>query len=106
VSARLVFLVVLLAVPAPSQNTTAQVHLNHTIAQRQQQLIEGEPSPETDFQAARRQAIHEDATELSLVSASVQADLQQLHQGVLVKGLHENLKKMERLSKKLRKEME
>jgi hypothetical protein len=99
-------LVVLLALPAPSQNTNAQVQLNHTLAQRQQRLIEGNSGPEMDFQAARRQAVHEDATELSQISALVQADLQQLQRGVLVKNLHENLKKMERLSKKLRKEME
>lgn len=105
-SARLVFLVAVLAIPAPSQNTNAQVHLNHILAQRQQELIERDSSPEIDSQAARRQAVHEDATELSLISASVQADLQQLQRGVLVKDLHQNLQKMEKLSKKLRKEME
>jgi hypothetical protein len=105
-SARLVLLVAVLAIPAPSQNTNAQVHLNHILAQRQQQLIEGNSSPEMDSQTARRQAVKEDATELSLISASVHADLQQLQRGVLAKDLHENLKKMERLSKKLRKEME
>src|ERR1035441_8813188 len=56
--------------------------------------------------AARLQATHHDAEELSALSASVQSDLQQLRKGLLAKDLGEKLKKMEKLSKKLRRDME
>jgi hypothetical protein len=52
------------------------------------------------------QALHHDAEELSDLSASVQSDLQGLQKGLLAKDLHEKLKKMEKLSKKLRRDME
>jgi len=53
----------------------------------------------------RLQAIHEDAEHLSALSISLQSDLQQLQKGMLTKDLAENLKKIEKLSKKLRQEV-
>jgi hypothetical protein len=51
------------------------------------------------------EAIHQDATDLSTLGASLQADLQQLQKGLLAKDLAEKLKKMQRLSKVLRQEV-
>jgi hypothetical protein len=53
----------------------------------------------------RLQVIHEDAEHLSALSISLQSDLQQLQKGMLTKDLAENLKKIEKLSKKLRQEV-
>ena len=53
----------------------------------------------------RLQTINQDASELSALSASVQSDLNQLRKGMLVKDLAQNLKKMEKLAKKLRQEV-
>jgi len=55
--------------------------------------------------AFRLKAINQDAQELSALSASVQSDLLQLRKGLLTKDLTPNLKKMERLAKKLRQEV-
>lgn len=64
------------------------------------------PEPPTvNSQALRLQAINQDASELSTLSASMQPDLNQLRKGVLSKDLAQNLKKMEKLTKKLRQEV-
>jgi hypothetical protein len=42
---------------------------------------------------------------IARLSASLQSDLHQLQQGVLSKDLAQNLKKVEKFSKKLRKEV-
>jgi hypothetical protein len=69
--------------------------------------IAREPTPaEVDARAVRLQAIQRDAEELSGLSASVQSDLQQLGKGLLAKDLDARLKKMEKLSKRLRQELE
>ena len=60
---------------------------------------------EQNVAAIRQHAIHQDAEELSILSASVQSDLQQLANGLLAKDLSAKLKRMEKLSKKLRQEM-
>ena len=57
------------------------------------------------MRAIRLQTIHEDAEHLSALSISLQSDLQQLQKGILTKDLAENLKKIEKLSKKLRQEV-
>jgi hypothetical protein len=104
---RLVFLsVVLVAIPAVSQRGNVQARINQSIAQHQQQLSQVPPAPEPNLRAARVQAVHQDASELSALSASMQSDLQKLQKGMLVKDLSENLKKMEKLSKRLRREIE
>ena len=109
-SARLVsLLVVLIAVPAFSQQPCLSRRINQRIDSREQQIsqIAREPSPaEVDAKAVRLQAIQRDAEELSGLSASVQSDLQQLGKGLLAKDLDARLKKMEKLSKRLRQELE
>ena len=105
--ARLVSLLVfLLAVPAVSQHTSIQARINQSIDQHQRQLSQAPTAAEPNLKAIRLHAIHQDANELSALSASMQSDLQLLQKGLLVKDLNDNLKKMEKLSKKLRREME
>ena len=67
--------------------------------------IRPEPLRPADVQAARIQAIHQDAEQLAVVNAALQTDLQQLKKGLLPKTLADNLKKVEKLSKKLRQEI-
>lgn len=67
-------------------------------------VVRPEP-PNFDSRAMRLQTINQDASELSALSASVQSDLNQLRKGMLVKDLAQNLKKMEKLAKKLRQEV-
>src|SRR5689334_12603304 len=104
-TARLVLLVSLLTVPALTQQTgmiTPQLPgRNWTLAPS----VRPEPPREADLRAIRLQAIHEDAHRLSDLSISLQSDLQQLQKGMLTKDLAENLKKIEKLSKKLRQEV-
>ncbi len=95
-----------LAVPAASQHTGVQQRINQSVDQHQQQISQVATSPDADVRAAQLHAFYQDANELSTLSASVQSDLQKLQQGLLVKDLHDNLKKMEKLSKKVRREME
>ena len=64
------------------------------------------PEPRTfNSRALRLQAINQDASELSALSASMQSDLNQLRKGMLSRDLAQNLKKMEKLAKKLRQEV-
>jgi hypothetical protein len=103
---RLVLLIALLAVPSVCQKATLQSRINASVEQHQQQISQTQPAAGPDAGAFRRQELHRDVTELSTLSASVQSDLQKLQRGVLVKDLHENLKKLEKLSKKVRQELE
>ena len=68
-------------------------------------MMKADTPPELDTRAARLQAIHQDAQELSSLAASLQSDLQQLQKGMLAKDLEQKLKKTEKLSKKLRQEI-
>ena len=95
-----------LVLPAASQHTHIQQRINQSVDQHQQQISQVDSTPDADARAARLHAFYQDANELSELSASVQSDLQKLQQGLLVKDLHDNLKKMEKLSKKVRQEME
>ncbi len=63
------------------------------------------PLPEVP-PGARAQAVQKEAHELSALTSSVQADLQQLQKGLLSKDLHDKLKKMEKLAKRLRQDVE
>jgi hypothetical protein len=99
-------LLVLLAVPAVSRQSTIQNQISQHVDQREQRTSQVIVAPGPDVKAARLQALQNDANELSTLSASVQVDLQKLQHGMLVKDLNENLKKMEKLSKKVRREME
>lgn len=55
---------------------------------------------------AKRALITEEARQLSTLNISLQAELAQLQKGALPKDLHEKLKAMEKLAKKLRRELE
>jgi hypothetical protein len=76
------------------------------ITQHEQQISQSATSPAPDVRAARLAAFHHDVSELSALSSSVQSDLQKLQRGMLVKDLNQNLKKLEKLSKKVRREIE
>jgi chemotaxis protein histidine kinase CheA len=71
---------------------------------RSDREVRPEP-PHSDVQAASLQAIHHDAQELSEVQSALQEQLQLLQKGMLHKDLAENLKKTEKLAKKLRQEV-
>jgi hypothetical protein len=109
-SARLVsLLLVLIAVPAFSQQPCISQRINQRIDSHEQkisQIARESTSAEVDAGTIRLQAIQHDAEELSGLSASVQSDLQQLGKGLLAKDLDARLKKMEKLSKRLRQELE
>jgi hypothetical protein len=68
--------------------------------------ISPEPINGVDVGAARSASIHRDAAELSTVNLSVQSQLLQLQKGMLPKDLAQNLKKLEKLSKRLRQDVE
>jgi hypothetical protein len=100
-------LLVLLSIPAVSQQTSMSQRISDRIDHHEQNIAQVVTSPVPNTGAAARlQAFNHDAEELSALSASVQADLQQLRKGLLAKDLHEKLKKMEKLSKRLRRDME
>jgi len=65
-------------------------------------VVRPEPPRDLDSRKFKLQAIEQDAKDLSRLSAQLQLDLQQLQNGVLSKDLPQNLKKMEKLSKRLR----
>jgi len=103
-AARLVLLASLLALPVSAQHTT----INPQLPGRNWSLgpdIRPEPLNESDLRTVRIQTIRNDAEQLAVLNASLQADLQQFQKGVLALDFSENLKKMEKLSKKLRQEM-
>lgn len=103
-AARLVLLVSLLTLSAFAQRTTLSPQLpgrNWSLGPE----IRPEPPSESDLRAVRIQAIRNDAEQLSVLSGSLQSDLQQFQKGVLPRGFSETLKKVEKLSKRLREEM-
>jgi hypothetical protein len=63
------------------------------------------PLPEVSPEQ-RARAIEQEAQDLSELSNSIQEDLQKLEKGVLSKNLHDKLKKMEKLAKHLRQNVE
>jgi hypothetical protein len=102
----LLLFAVLLFVPAVSQQTSLQNQIAQRVDAREQRISQVATPPAPDTKTARLQELQQDVIALSTLSASVQSDLQQLQKGFLVKDLNENLKKMEKLSKKLRREVE
>jgi hypothetical protein len=103
-SAHLVFLsLVLLTVPVLSQQSTMNQRLPG--GNWSPTIVKPEPPRDFNSPAFRLQAIHQDADELTALSASLQSDLVQLRKGLLTKDLAPNLKKMEKLAKKLRQEV-
>lgn len=102
-SRRIVFLsLVLCTVPCLSQSTMNQRTPGGNWSPT---VVRPEPPRDLDSRAFKLQAIHQDAQDLSMVSAQLQSDLQQLQKGLLTKDLAQNLKKVEKLSKKLRQEV-
>jgi len=102
--ARVAFLsVVFLTIPVLSQQST----MNQRVpgGNWSPTIVKPEPPRDLNSPAFRLKAINQDAQELSALSASLQSDLLQLRKGLLTKDLTPNLKKMERLAKKLRQEV-
>ena len=105
---RLAVLLVLFTVSSFCQQPSPQTRVQYRIAEKSQwhdELNTG-AAPIDQTAAARLQAIHRDADELSTLNAAVQADLLQFHKGLLDKDMHDHLKKLEKLSKKLRHDIE
>lgn len=102
--ARVVFLcLVVLSVPLSSQQSTNNPRVaggNWSPA-----IVKPEPPRDLNSPALRQQVINQDAEELAALTASMQTDLSQLRKGMLSKDLAQNLKKMEKLAKKLRSEV-
>jgi hypothetical protein len=103
---RLVFFsLAFLSLPLFSQQASTAARVDQWIWSRGK-MMKADTPPDLDLRAARAAAIRRDATELSTLSGSVQSDLQQLQKGILARDLQQRLKRMEKLSKKLRQEME
>ena len=103
-SARVAFLpLVFLTIPVLSQQST----MNQRVpgGNWSPTIVRPEPPRDLNSPALRLQAINQDAEELSALTASLQSDLLQLRKGLLTKDLTPNLKKMEKLAKKLRQEV-
>lgn len=96
-------LLILLAMPLSGQRSTRSERASQRIESRNQ-AIKPESSAGLDQQRARL-AVNQDAADLYTLTASLQSDLQQLRQGILAKDLEQKLKRIEKLSKKLRREM-
>jgi hypothetical protein len=63
------------------------------------------PMPEVSSEQ-RARAVKQEVQDLSELSSSVHEDLEKVQKGVLPKDLHEKLKKLEKLAKRLRQDME
>ncbi len=104
-NARLVLaLSLLVTFPAFSQQSNMQQKIQQRYSAHDDNL-RPEAVPGFDQGAMRQKAIFEDVAELSDLSASLQAELQQLQKGMLAKDLNQKLKKVEKLSKRLRQEI-
>ena len=68
-------------------------------------IVKPEPPRDLNPEAFRVQSMNHDAEELSALSLTMQSDLTQLRKGMLAKDLEQNLKRMEKLAKKLRQEV-
>ena len=101
---RLVLFVSLLTIPAFAQQPTLTPQMpgrNWSLGP----VVRPEPLRESDLRAVRIQTIRDDIQQLSALNATLQSDLQELQKGVLPRNFSESLKKMEKLSKKLRQEI-
>lgn len=102
---RLVSLVVLVVtVPLFCQQSSVGTRTQQWVWSRGQMMRPDTP-PDLNERAILQRTIHQDAEQLSALSATLQSDLQQLQKGVLPKDLAQDLKKVEKLSKKLRQEV-
>jgi hypothetical protein len=89
--------VLLLAVPLPGQG----VNLNHP----QDMGAQKHPSAEDRMARANSLQLQKDAKELAELCASVSGDLDHLRQGLLAKDSLDKLKRLEKLSKRVREEL-
>lgn len=110
-SSRLAYVLSSLVVVATLNSIASGQQPGGNVMQRVQQRYDVHDShmrpeavPELDERPNRQVMIAHDVQELSSLSSSLQSDLQQLQKGMLVKDLSQKLKKMEKLSKRLRQE--
>lgn len=68
-------------------------------------IVRPEPPRDMNPLGLRQQAINRDAEDLSALSSAMQSDLSRLQKGMLPRDLARNLKKMEKLAKRLRQEV-
>ncbi len=90
-------LLFLLAVPAFCQQAVMPTPMGRPVQW-------SHPLPEVS-PAQRVQAIQQEAHDLLALSSSVQEDLEKLQKGLLARDLHDKLKKMEKLAKRLREDV-
>jgi hypothetical protein len=90
-------LTILVAVPAETQNVNPG-HPDEISAQHR-------PTPDEMRSRLAKVQVQNDAKELSELCASVPGDMDSLKQGLLPAGTVEKLKRMEKLSKRLREEL-
>jgi len=100
-SARFVFpLLLLMSAPAFCQHSPALTPTGRPVEWNH-------PQPEVpNSPALREQTIQHEAQDFNALSSSIQTDLQQLQKGLLAHDLYDKLRKMEKLAKKLREDME
>jgi hypothetical protein len=89
--------VLLVAVPLPSQN----VNPMHPVEIQ----VQKHPSPEDIRVRASNAQLQKDAKELAGLCTAVSEDMDEVKQGLLSKNLLEKLKRMEKLSKRVREEL-
>ena len=97
----LAFVLLLLCVSVLAQQPGMGARLNG----RMWSDREVRPEPVHTNPQLRIETIHRDAQELSQLQSALQEQLQLLQKGMLHKDLAENLKKTEKLAKKLRQEV-
>jgi hypothetical protein len=90
-------LTILVAVPSETQNVNP-AHPDEITAQHQ-------PTPDEMRSRLAKVQVQKDAKEFSDLCASVPADMDSLRQGLLPKDTVEKLKRLEKLSKRLREEL-
>jgi hypothetical protein len=100
------FILLRLALPAFSQRRSMQARINQSVDHHEPQLSQITPSTALDLRTARLRALQQDANELSSLSASVRSDLQKVQKGSAGRGSQREPEKMEKLSKKVRREIE
>lgn len=89
--------VLLVAVPLPGQS----VNLNHP----QDMEVQKHPSAEDRMARANSLQLQKDAKELAGLCASVSDDMDHVRQGLLSKESLDKLKRLEKLSKRVREEL-
>jgi hypothetical protein len=99
-------LFVLTAIPAISQQASLPDRISQRVDAHEQRLSQVANGAAPDPRATQMLIVRQDMEELSALSATVQAELQQLRKGLLAKDLDKDLKRMEKLSKKLRRDMQ